>query len=363
MIDGYQPTILVVDDNEQNLTVVGKMLIESGYKISLVSSGSHALESINNLLPDLILLDIMMPEMDGFEVCKRLKEMTKTKDIPVIFLTARVETEDIVSGFKVGAVDYIIKPFKREELLARVNTHIKLMNAERSLRESLAAKNKLFSIIAHDLRGPMGSFMMMLDLISAHIGSISIDKLQKQINQLQDSSKNTYHLLDNLLTWARSQTGAIKYDQKIHNLRSCVEESIRSLVPAAKSKGISIENNVDDNFLAYFDLNTITTVLRNLVSNSLKFTKEKGMVKIESTKNENSFVLSISDNGIGISDDNIDKLFNESHNFSTIGIKGEKGSGLGLLLCKEFVQKNNGKIWVESKPELGTTFFFTLPLS
>jgi two-component system, sensor histidine kinase and response regulator len=355
--------VLIVDDNPQNIQVLGNILRENGYKISVAMNGKDALNFVNKTIPDLILLDIMMPEMDGYETCKLLKENETTKEIPVIFLTAKVETDDIVKGFSVGGVDYITKPFRKEELLARVRTHLKLKHTEIELRELIRMKDKLFSIIGHDLRGPLGSLMMVMDTVIDPDSKHSDADIKKYLVMMKDSSKSAFNLLENLLNWARSQQKLVQFNPSVNNLTDIIEDNLKVLNSTAVNKSISIKHNLDPQIKAYFDKDSISTVIRNLLSNSLKFTDINGEINISAQTNENEIQVQIKDNGVGMSNEKLGSLFKKDQNISTRGTKGEKGAGLGLLLCKDFVEGNNGKIRVESEPGNGTAFFITLPLN
>lgn len=363
MTDEGKNVVLVVDDTEQNLSVVGNILLENDYEIQLVTSGEEAFESLNEIIPDLILLDVMMPGMDGHEVIRRLKSDDRYKEIPVIFLTAKVETEDVVKGFELGAVDYVTKPFRKAELLARVRTHIKLKNTENDLRDLIKMKDRLFSIIGHDLRGPIGTFMMVMDTITDESRDLPEEKIKRYLQQMKDTSKGAYGLLENLLTWARSQQKLVSFEPSVQSLHDIVEDTIKVLDGTAKSKFITLKNEVQPGTTGFFDKNSISTVVRNLISNSLKFTNKDGEIIISSTKNDNELQVSVKDSGIGMSEEAVKKLFKKDQITTTRGTNGEKGTGLGLLLCKDFIMGNSGRIWVESEQGKGTVFFFSLPLS
>jgi len=206
--------ILIVDDQAQNLQVLAATLSKLEVKTVAATSGKQVLAVAFNNPPDLILLDIMMPEVDGYQVCKELKENELTKDIPIIFITAKTQTEDIVQAFEYGAVDYITKPFNHTELLKRVTLQLQLKkyrddikqkNAE--LEQLNATKDKLFSIIAHDLRGPMGNLRNVLDLLVDSNSDISADERERFLVLLRDTTTQTYYLLENLLSWSLSQRG------------------------------------------------------------------------------------------------------------------------------------------------------------
>jgi two-component system, sensor histidine kinase and response regulator len=363
MTEEGKNVVLVVDDTEQNLSVVGNILLENDYEIQLVTSGEEAFESLNEIIPDLILLDVMMPGMDGHEVIRRLKSDDKYMEIPVIFLTAKVETEDVVKGFELGAVDYVTKPFRKAELLARVKTHIKLKNTENELRDLIKMKDRLFSIIGHDLRGPIGTFMMVMDTITDESRDLPEDKVKRYLQQMKDTSKGAYGLLENLLTWARSQQKLVTFEPAVQNLNGIVEDTIKVLDGTAKSKSITLKNELEPEISGFFDKNSISTVIRNLISNALKFTEKDGEIKISCFKEDNELHISVKDSGIGMKEAAMNKLFKKDQITTTRGTNGEKGTGLGLLLCKDFVVGNNGRIWVESEIGKGTVFTFSVPVS
>ncbi len=355
--------ILVVDDNEQNLSILGNVLMEYNYEVIPASSGREAFESISEMPPDLILLDIMMPEMDGYEVCKVLKDNEQTMEIPIIFLTAKIETEDIVKAFNYGAVDYVTKPFRKEELLARVKTHLELRRSLKAEHDLVNMKDKLFSIIGHDLRGPIGTFMMMLETVTNEENKFSVENIMQYLNKMKEVSKNTYLLLENLLNWARSQRKLVEYHLMDTKFIMIVEQCFSVLAETAGKKSIKLTHQINPETSVYCDENTITTVIRNLISNSLKFTEEGGSINISEQKNGDFVRISVKDTGVGISEPNLKKLFRQDQIFTKYGTRGEKGTGLGLLLCKDFVEGNGGRIYVESELGKGTTFHFTLPLS
>ena len=240
--------------------------------------------------------------------------------------------------------------------------NIELTESERKLKEAIGTKDKLFSIIAHDLRGPIGNFMGVMDILTNKSFKISEEDQKDFLEGSKDLSERTFNLLENLLNWSKSQTGSLSINPQKHNIQAIVKDTLSLLNPAAKNKSISIISTVDESVDAYFDAPTITTVIRNLISNAIKFTRPEGTITISSEYADEMILISVSDNGVGITKDNIDKLFIVSKNVTTPGTKGEKGTGLGLILCKEFVEKNNGKIWAESETGKGTSFKFTIPI-
>jgi two-component system, sensor histidine kinase and response regulator len=362
------PKILIIDDIASNIQVVANLLKKNNYNISYSQNGKNGLEKANQIEFDLILLDIMMPEMDGFEVCNHLKKNPKTKDIPVIFLTAKTTEDSLKKGFEAGAVDFISKPFKADELLARVNTHIqlkivreRLSSTNIELQQANANKDKLLSIIAHDLRNPFSVLITFSKLLLDSLDDFSRDDVLNYLNTFYQTSKQGYNLLDNLLNWSRSQTGNMEINTEVINLRDLIEENVTLLNSQACAKNIELINDVPENLKAIADFNMILTVARNLISNALKFTHESGIVKITGKNTKNHIEIAVEDNGVGMSETDLDKIFRIDIKHSTPGTADERGSGLGLILCKEFIEKNFGVLKATSELGKGSKFSFTLP--
>lgn len=383
--------VLIVDDIPENLQVLANILDKQGMDVSYASSGYEALNSLKAELPDLILLDISMPEMDGYKVCEIIKSNTETRDIPVIFLTARDQTEDIIKGFKIGAVDYITKPFNVEEMTTRILTHLELKHSRDSmakyikiikeknrqiseqnkqLKDLNATKDKFFSIIAHDLTSPFHTLISISDLLASKFKQFPPEKVERYIHLIQESTKNTYSLLENLLAWSRTQTNKIELFPEYINVQKQVIDSIKLLRGMANRKNISLSYSAADNLVVYADENMLTTILRNLISNALKFTEKNGRVIIKAknitkklkNKRITEFVeITVSDTGVGIPEQKMNELFRIDKSRSTCGTENEKGTGLGLVLCKEFVEINGGAITGKSTLGEGSDFIFTLP--
>jgi len=355
-----KPLILIVDDTPKNLQLLSNILHDKGYNICISTSGGRALETVNTEAPDLILLDIQMPVMDGFETFKALKLNPKAKDIPVIFLTAVVEPEKILQGFELGAVDYITKPFSIPELTARVATHIEIKRSREKLLELNATKEKLFSIISHDLRSSLGSVLCLSDLLLENLEQYPKSKIRQFVNNIYQSSKNTFELLENLLDWSRLQTEKLTQRKEKHNLKNNIDNIFQLYSEIAKKKRITLQNNIRPDVLIYCDIDMTKTVLRNLISNAIKFTNAEGLVSLNFIENDTNIEIQITDSGVGIMAENIPNLFSIEKNISTLGTNNEKGTGLGLMLCKELIEKQGGKIWVESELGEGSIFKFTL---
>jgi two-component system, sensor histidine kinase and response regulator len=362
------PKILIIDDIASNIQVVANLLKKNNYNISYAQSGKAGIEKANQTNFDLILLDIMMPEMDGFEVCHHIKKNKKTKDIPIIFLTAKTTEDSLKKGFEAGAVDFITKPFKSDELLARVNTHIQLKTVREilsatniELQNANASKDKLLSIIAHDLRNPFSVLITFSKLLIDSLDDFSKEDILNYLKTFYHTSKQGYNLLDNLLNWSKSQTGKIEVNTVVINLREIVEENVTLLYSQAQAKKIEMNNHVPENLMAAADLNMVLTVVRNLLSNAIKFTNEGGKIEIHGKSGNNHVEISVEDTGVGISPEDLEKIFRIDIKHSTSGTANERGSGLGLVLCKEFIEKNFGLLKASSEIGKGSRFWFTLP--
>lgn len=377
--------ILIVDDIGENLQVLGNILSKEGFETSFALSGKLALSVVEDTLPDLILLDISMPGMDGFEVCRILKKEERTKSIPIIFLTAKTEIDNMVHGFSLGADDYVTKPFNTLELLARVRAHVELKKSRdliveqnkklskvveqlyknnEELNKLIASKDKFFSIIAHDLKGPVGNLNSFLNFMTSQYENISKEEFKKDLSLLENASQKIKDLLENLLTWARSQKGDIQYKPENYSLTKLIQANMMLLESSAANKKISVINQVPEEMKGFFDYQMITTVMRNLISNAIKYTKSNGQITISGKEKDGFVEICVEDNGVGMSKEVCENLFKiDVKHFSTEGTGGEKGTGLGLILCKEFVDKHLGEMLVESEIGKGSKFKFTIPRS
>jgi CheY-like chemotaxis protein len=361
-----EPSILIVDDVPKNIQLLGSILKEEAYDIEFATSGKEALEWLDSKTFDLILLDIMMPEMDGFEVCRRIKENPATREVAVIFLTAKADFQSIIQGFEAGAVDYITKPYNRKELMIRVKTHLTMQWQRKLLEQSTAFEKKVFTIIGHDLRSPMGNIRTYIDafLMANPMLDESIVVLLKDLYLLSD---NAFNLLENLLNWAKSQSGGIVCRPQLDNISLVIHNVLTIFSMQADNKKIHLKYIGQEKVYGYFDVELISVVIRNLISNALKFTSHDGSVEIDAYHQKDNgrerLIIKVSDTGTGMSRDTIESLLNKNIHVTTYGTDNEKGSGLGFQLCKELVALNSGSIRIESTPGSGSHFFVSLPIS
>lgn len=355
--------ILVVDDNPENLKVVSGFLKDSGYKIALALNGASAMKVLHDNPIDLILLDIMMPEIDGFEVCKQIKEIKELREIPIIFLTAKNDTNDIIKGFQAGGIDYITKPFIYDELLIRIKNHIDLSKSRKKLLDTLKTRDKLYSIIAHDIKGPFGNISMLISLIANGMIDTASEQFKNLMIQLEKSTKDTYTLLNNLLEWTKLQVGNITLKPQNINLSLLLADCVQLLQGNATNKKITIRSEIEEDLYGFFDEVTIHSVFRNIITNAIKFTPENGTIQIQSEKNNQFITIHITDNGVGIPNEIIEKIFTKNEHYTTRGTNNEQGSGLGLHIIKEMTEQNKGKVSIESKEGEGTKISISIPVS
>ncbi len=379
----HQGTVIIVDDLPDNVMQVEKTLQKRGYLCKIATNGHEAMELIREIKPDLILLDILMPEINGIEICKTIKSDETLKNIPVVFLTALNDSNYIIEAFKSGGVDYITKPFNTTELLVRVKSHIDLKKALEDNRDNISkltqanielneareqlaelnnSKDKFFSIIAHDLRNPFQGLYKMSEFILKEFGTQSKEELHSMINDINSSAEKLNRLLENLLTWSRIQLGKLPVNPEPHNLYQLLDFCVQLFTDNAKQKNIAISNNVPKDIIIFTDASMVNTIFRNLLSNAIKFTNILGKIEINAHIDHNNAIITVEDNGMGISSDELKCIFRIDAKHLKTGTNGEVGTGIGLVLCKELAESNNGSISVTSKLDQGTVFTVILPV-
>jgi len=398
--------LLIVDDNTNNLYSLNE-LIKSNFDVQILeaNSGYEALRIINEQVIDLCLMDVQMPELDGIETAKLIKTRPKTAHIPVIFITAFDPNKILMEkGINAGGLDYLSKPIddvqivhmlhmyfrfiERErninaeleekvqirtfelenanhllklEIEERKRAEIALLESEKKLQEANAAKDKFFRIIAHDLRNPFNAVIGFSSMLKKVITSNNKNKIEEYTDNIFNAATNANVLLNNLLEWACSQTNMISYTPEKFDVNEIIESTLSVLSGESQKKNIAIFNKMQKGIFTVADKNMISTVIRNLISNSIKFTANGGSVSIHSLSVNGFLEISVEDTGIGIKKDDIDKLFRIDTKVLKRGTANETGSGLGLILCREFIEKNGGNIYVKSEFGKGSSFSITLP--
>ena len=360
--------ILIVDDVVSNVLLLKILLTNEKFQVCTANCGNMCIEQAKAEKPDLILLDVMMPDISGFDTAVILKKDPELKDIPIIFLTALNSPADLVKGFQVGASDFLSKPFNKEELLVRVMHQIALVDAKRTIqrqnRELLATitnRDKMYSVIAHDLRSPMASIRMVLNLV---VASTSPELVGPELFELLDKankeSEEVHDLLDNLLKWTKSQTGRLSVVMQDLDLNDIIPGVVDIFEMIAATKKIHLSYS-GSSVVVRADNDMLKTIVRNFMSNAVKFSPEESTIEISVTTADADFAkISVRDHGVGIAADRIGSIFHKGE--TTYGTGGEEGSGLGLQLCQDFARKIGGDVMVESAEGEGSTFSVLVPL-
>ncbi len=355
--------ILVVDDVPANLQLLSALLKERGYKVRPVPSGRLALQAVARQPPDLILLDINMPEMNGYEVCERLGADPRLSPIPVIFISALDETIDKVRAFAAGGVDYLTKPFEFEEIRARVETHLRLRRQALALERHVAEiedlqqlRDSLVHMLVHDLRSPLSVISTYLEILTPPASSTDDDELW---SSLKAALGRVFRMVDDMLDVHRLEGGDFGLQREAVELRSLAEEVARSLHYPAEEFGLEISVG-GGRIHAQCDPELIRRVITNLAENALKYGPRGSQVRLEVEAAEGEARVSVSDEGMGVPPDQQERIFAK---FGTVlGRRRERRSiGLGLAFCRMVVEAHGGRIGVESEGEGGSLFFFTLP--
>lgn len=362
--DTNRPIVLVVDDVPENLQTIGIHLDNAGYDTAFASSGYEALHVLEAMEPDLILLDVSMPVMDGFEVCKRIKNMEKTANIPVIFLTAHTDTERVVEGLTLGAVDYVTKPFHTHELLMRVKTHITLYRAYETVKiqnERLQVlnqeKNNMLSIAAHDLKNPMQAIVLAVDLMQVLAQKKNFEGIQYHADKVRIMIDRMLTIVENWLSLHSYEINKLNIKNEQIDLVKIIESTADSYTGKATAKNIelSVTVNCKEAFIIG-DESYLEEVFDNIISNAVKYSPLGGNVLVKVYDKGDNFIVSVADTGQGIAADEYDKLFKKFSKLSTKPTAGESSSGLGLAIVKHLVEAMNGVVWCESTYGEGATF-------
>ncbi len=361
--------ILVVDDVMSNVLLLKVLLTNEKFQVITANGGNKCVEMAKSEHPDLILLDVMMPDISGFDTAVILKKDPDTADIPIIFLTALNAPSDLVHGFQVGANDFLSKPFSKEELIMRVMHQISLVAAKRiivqqndELKRTIGNRDKMYSVIAHDLRSPMASIRMVLNLVVNCLSREVVgDEIFDLIDKANRESEETHDLLDNLLKWTKSQTGRLNVVFQDFDLAEVVPGVVDIFVMIAETKHIELKLDMGASpIMVRADKDMLKTVIRNFISNAIKFSNEGSSIDIFVTVQDKFAKINVRDHGVGISEDRLHNLFRAGK--TTYGTNNEEGSGLGLQLCQDFAEKNGGSVCVESVQGEGSTFSVLVPL-
>lgn len=371
-------TILIVDDVPTNLSVLMEFLDTAGYEVLVATDSESALEQAEYTLPDIILLDIMMPGMDGFETCRELKTRNTTKNIPIIFMSALSETVDKVRGFALGATDYIIKPLHQEEVVARVNAHLTvyrqkqeierqkqeiedLREQDRIAYENLShLKDEMLKTASHDLKNPLTAILMSVDSLQQLLNAED-KKVQTRLNNIQTAANYMHELIINLLDLARLET-KVEVQKAAVPVQQLFDTSISYIRPLAAANEVLLNTALPDReIMVYCNSFQIGQVLQNLISNAVKYNHRGGSVEISAHTHETFISVQVADTGMGIPEKAIPHLFEKFYRVNTSEHRAVIGTGLGLAIVQEIIDQHGGKVWVDSEVGVGSTFGFSLP--
>jgi two-component system, sensor histidine kinase and response regulator len=358
------PRIMIVDDAPQNLKLLEAMLSSKGYQVFALPNGEMALKAAAKSPPDLILLDILMPGIDGYEVCARLKQDPQLREVPVLFLSALNEPLDKVRAFHLGGVDYITKPFQIEEVEARVSSHLELCRQKVALKRNLERqrelerlRDNLVHMVVHDMRSPMQVIVMTLEMVQKIVQEHDPD-LQEFVIAAQQSAKQLLNMAGELLDISRLETDQMPLQYTTGSLVGLVRVVQESCAAMAEGKKLAVEPG--EEITAVYDHDLIRRVLMNLINNALHFIPPDGEIRIGVSRDNRQILVKVADNGSGIPPEYHQKIFEK---FGQVEKKGARyGTGLGLAFCKLAVEAHGGVIGVESNIGQGSTFWFTLPL-
>ncbi len=381
--------ILLVDDNSQNLQVLGSLL-EGAYTTAVAVDGVRALEFVKKRQPDLILLDVMMPGVDGFEVCRRLKAASETREISVIFLTARADMEDIVKGFAVGGVDYVTKPFQKEELLARVRTHITLRHSQKQLEEqnlqlqqeiaerkqaeeelrkaketaeaASRVKSEFLATMNHELRTPLTSLQGSLGLVIGGVAGQLPEKAASLIEIAHRNSDRLVRLINDILDIEKIEAGKMVFNLQRYDLVALIQQAIEVNQAYAGMFGVSLVFHAPAAGAdARVDADRFAQVMANLISNAAKFSHENGSVEVSCRHTKGRIRVAVADHGPGIPEEFRSHLFEKFSQADSSDTRQKGGTGLGLSICKAIVERMHGTIGYATESGAGTTFYVNLP--
>jgi len=355
------PNILVVDDTPANLQLLVGMLKEHGFKVRPVPDGERALRAVHASPPDLILLDITMPGMSGYEVLERLKEDPLAREIPVLFISALSHTEDKVRAFKAGGVDYITKPFQFDEVIARVRTHLELRRQRIELSSSLEKlqaleklRDDLTHMIVHDMRSPLLGLQLAVDLLSQSAAADSDDA--ETIKTAQQAVSVLIGMVNQVLDVSRLEAGHIELASKSCDAAEIIRQAVDATKLLAGSRTVEVERTGP--LLWEMDPELIKRVLQNLLGNAFKFTEERGRVLIRAGVDGDSLRIEVVDDGVGIPPEKTERIFDKFGQLD--GSRKRMGFGLGLAFARLAVEAHGGVIGVNSIVGKGSTFWFTL---
>ncbi len=340
------PHILIVDDVPENLRIAAETLTKNiPCDLAFATHGHQALRAVEADPPDLILLDVMMPDISGIEVCETLKKDSRTAGIPILFLTAKSDSDDIVRGFEAGAADYIAKPFNGPELLARVKTHLKIRESAALIEQKNEDVGQLVRILCHDLTNPVGNLKNLLFLSRTEA---DFRRLKKHMDDMADTA---LALIDIVRKLRALEEGKVRLELRIEDLSRLCNRAIRTISHRLEQKGVRVKNDIPPGIEVRVEPTLfLHSVLCNLLTNAVKFSPRESVVCIACREEDAEHVrLSVSDRGVGMTPDLLSALFDPARQTSRPGTEGELGTGFGMMLARKIVALCGGTIAVQSR--------------
>lgn len=363
--------ILIVDDDRLNIRILSGILKTQGYTLAEADSGERALEVYSSQRPDLVLLDVVMPGLNGFQICRKLKELYGDACAPIVFITAKNESDDVVEGFSAGGVDYLPKPFQAKEVLARIRTHLRnqlLTEQQKSLVEQLsradAAKNRFLGMAAHDLRNPLASIRGLAEFLrEGVVGPLTPDQLDL-VNTIHTASQSMLKMVNELLDVATIESGELRIDPVRHNIAELIEKAVYLANIDAAKKTTHIHFTPPAAVVSpSYDAAKMQQVLDNLLSNAVKYSPPGSRITVVLEAHAPECWIGVKDQGPGIPENERHRLFKDFGRLSVRPTGGEKSTGLGLAICRKIVEAHHGSITATNLPDGGCEFRVILPLS
>ena len=362
-----QPQVMVVDDTPENLRLLDRLLRERNYKVRTFLGAEQALRAASRDPPDLFLLDVAMPGMDGFELCARLKAEPDLSEIPVIFISALQATEDKVRAFRAGGVDYVTKPFEVEEVEARLKTHLALRDALKRLENSLARlqelehlRDGLVHMIVHDMRSPLTGVLGNLDLLKWELRGKVDPECLGIIDDAMGEADRLERMANDLLDVSRSESGSMPVHIEECDVGDVVAAAALNVSAHESKRRLHLE--IPSPLRARCDTDLVRRVVENLVSNGFRYTPTGQTLRVAASATEDDVCVTVEDQGPGIAPELVESIFDKFASLERTKRSRHRGIGLSLTFCKLAVEALGGQIGVDSKPERGASFWFTLPL-
>ncbi|ALG68756.1 hybrid sensor histidine kinase/response regulator [Beggiatoa leptomitoformis] len=362
-------TVLLVDDISANIDILLTCLVEQGYRVLIASNGETALQQARAELPNIILLDVMMPGINGFETCRLLKADPLTYDIPIIFMSALAISSNKIMGFKLGAVDYVTKPIQTEEVLARIHTHLTIRELQHNLQiknellqQLNEEKSELLTIAAHDLKNPLSAIQLLAEVLHKSCNELPTAKIGEYASKIDSTARRMFQLIKNLLDVDKIESGRLTLSLEPLDFLPILRNQLKQHNEHAKKKDLRIKTKHDEyEYLIHADLTALQQILDNLISNAIKYSPAHKTIYINLQKQAQQVIFSIQDQGYGLSTTDQAKLFTKFARLTPKPTGDEHSTGLGLFIVKKLSEAMQGNIHCESEEGKGTTFILILP--